>query len=151
VGVQPPSWQTAYASLASADDLTLLRRYRDEVLSRDARGKVYREQLYDNSEAALTVLTDNPELLLRGRNLVDANMGAVIQVLQGHEGYIYEPEAVLAFLESYEELAPPQLQALINVVRKEMRQSLREGKPFLGFRLGSNSSQDKNLSKPLKK
>jgi PKD repeat protein len=147
VGVSPPTWLSSYASMASADDLTMLRRYRDEVLSKDPRGKVYKDQLYANSEAALTVLTDNPELLLRARNLVDANMGAVIQILQGHEGYIYDPDEVLAFLEAYENLAPPQLKALINVVRKELRQSQLEVKPFLGFRLGSDGPQQKNNSR----
>jgi hypothetical protein len=135
VGVSPPSWLSSYASMASADDLTILRQYRDEVLSKDPRGKVYKEQLYANSDEALTVLMDNPELLAQARNLINANMGAVVQVLQGHEGYIYDPEEVLAFLQSFEEQSPPQLKALINVVQKEMRHSQRQNETFLGFRL----------------
>jgi hypothetical protein len=138
VGVTPPLvWFAAYSSMASSEDLTLMRRYRDEVLSKDPRGKVYKDQLYDNSDAALTVLMDNPELLAQARNLINANMGAVVQVLQGHEGTIYDPNEVLIFLQSFEEYAPPQLKALINVVQKEMRQSQQKDKTFLGFRLGA--------------
>jgi hypothetical protein len=138
VGV-PPSliWFAAYSSMASSEDLALLRQYRDEVLSNDPRGKVYKDQLYDNSDAALTVLMDNPELLAQARNLINANMGAVVQVLQGHEGTVYDPEEVLAFLQSFEEQSPPQLKALINVVQKEMRHSQRQNETFLGFRLGA--------------
>jgi hypothetical protein len=137
VGVSPPSWLSSYASMASADDLTILRQYRDEVLSKDPHGKVYKERLYANSDAALTVLMDNPELLGRAKKLIEDNLGAVIQVLQGHEGYIYDPEEVLAFLQSFEEQSPPQLKALINVVQKEMRRSQRQNESFLGFRLGA--------------
>ena len=133
----PLGWQMAYSSMADKDALGLLRQYRDEVLSQDPRGKFYKDRLYENSEAALTVLIDNPELLAQARNVIDVNMGAVIQVLQGHEGTIYDPEAVLDFLQSFEEYAPPQLKALINVVQKEMRQSQQQDEAFLGFRLGA--------------
>jgi hypothetical protein len=128
-------WTRAYASLARADDLSLLRQYRDKVLSKDPWGKVYKAQLYQNSGAALTVLWDHPELLLQAKNLIAANMGAMNQVLQGHEGVIYDTKAVLAFLQSFGKKSPPKLQALINQVQKDLRQSQRGGKPFLGFRL----------------
>jgi hypothetical protein len=128
-------WTRAYARLVSADDLSLLRRYRDKVLSKDPRGQVYEAQLYQNAGAALTVLLVHPELLLRANNLIDANMGAVIQVLQGHQGTIYDTKAVLAFLQAFGKKSPPHLQALINAVQKDLLQSQRGGKPFLGFRL----------------
>jgi len=128
-------WTRAYANLVKADDLGLLRQYRDKVLSKDPRGQVYKAQLYQNSGAALTVLMDHPELLLQAKNLIDANMGAVIQTLQGHRGTIYDSEAVLAFLQSFGEKSPPPLQAAVKGMQKELRQSHRQRKSFLGFRL----------------
>jgi len=129
------AWNLAYSAMVNPNDLDLLRQYRDEVMSHNASGKRYRTMLYDNSEAALRALLQNPEMLVTLRKLFLANKGAVRQVLQGQVGVINDPEAVNAFLKTLGEKSPPGLRALSDTIRKEMRQKQNQGQPFLGFRL----------------
>jgi len=145
VGIPAP-WGQVYAKMVSGENLTLLRQYRDEVLNRSDQGKNFITQVYDNSGAAFNVLLGHPELLAKARSLIQTNQGAVIRVLQGREGIIYNPEEVLAFLQPFGEKAPPRLRALINVLQKEMCKSQREGKPFLGFKLHYRAQPDKRDS-----
>jgi hypothetical protein len=145
VGIPAP-WGQVYAKTVSGENLTLLRQYRDEVLNRSDQGKNFVTQVYDNSAAAFNVMLGHPELLAKARNLIQANQGAVIRVLQGREGIIYNPEEALSFLQSFGEKAPPRLRALVNVLQKEMRESQREGKPFLGFKLLYRAQPDKRAS-----
>ena len=134
--VQEKGWGLVYDELfESTSDLDALREYRDEILSQKVRGKRFRKLLYKNSEKALEVLLDNPELIPQARDLIEANMDAVIDVLNGDVGVIYNTDEIIAFLNAFAAKSPPRLKALANLVKRGMLRNKRKGKLFLGFRL----------------
>jgi PKD repeat protein len=129
-------WEGAYDTLfRHPSDLTLLRQYRDEFLSKTAKGKLYTRLLYNRSEKALQVLLQNPELLMEAKHLIEANKGAVSEVIGGEEGVIYNTDEIISFLDAYASEASPALKALANMIRWKMVTSEKQGEPFLGFRL----------------
>ena len=134
--VQEVGWGLAYDALfESTSDLDTLREYRDEILSKKARGRRFRKLLYKNSEDALDVLLDNPELISQARHLIEANKDAVIDALNGKKGVIHNTDEIIAFLKEFGKKSPPRLKALAKLVRKVMLRKKRKGKLFLGFRL----------------
>jgi hypothetical protein len=129
-------WGKAYdAMLDSSSDLDMLREYRDEILSKKARGRLYKKLLYKNSEDALEVLLDNPELIAQARDLIEANKDAIFDVLNGDVGVIYNTDEIIAFLKAFGKKSPRRLKALTKLVKKGMLRKKRKGKLFLGFRL----------------
>jgi DNA-binding beta-propeller fold protein YncE len=129
-------WQAVYNTLfASPSDLELLREYRDEVLSKKARGRRFKKLLYKNSEEALAVLLDNPEMMDKMQALIYTNIEAVQDVTIGLKGTIYNTGEIADFLEAYAQKAPPRLRFLVKVVKRQMLRKQREGKLFFGFRL----------------
>jgi hypothetical protein len=129
-------WGKAYAAmLDSASDLDMLREYRDEILSRKARGRLYKRLLYNNSEDALEVLLNNPELISKARELIEANRDAVFDVLNGKKGVIHNTDEIIAFLKAFGKKSPRRLKALTKLVKKGMLRKKRKGRLFLGFKL----------------
>jgi hypothetical protein len=129
-------WETAYRHLFDvSSDLALLREYRDEVLSKKARGRRYKKLLYKNSEAALAVLLDNPELMDQLKALIYANKEAVEDVTLGYRGTIYNTKEIAAFLDAYAKKAPPRLRFLAKLVKRQMLKKQKNGRLFFGFRL----------------
>ena len=132
----PEGWEPAYDTLfRHPSDLTLLRQYRDEFLSKTTKGKLYTKLLYNCSEKALQVLLRNPELLMEAKHLIEANKDAVSEVLNGNEGVIYNTDEIVSFLKAYAKKSPPDLKLLAITVEKEMLRQQRQGEKFLGFRL----------------
>lgn len=132
----PCLWETAYSTLFdSLSELELLRQYRDEILSKTTKGEMYKTLLYMNSEEALEVLLDNPELMLEAKYLIEANKDAVSEVLNGNEGVIYNTDEIVSFLDTYAKNSPPALKTLAYMVKMNMSKKQKEGKLFLGFRL----------------
>jgi|LGVE01.1.fsa_nt_gb hypothetical protein len=131
-----PVWQTAYNTLLdSPSDLELLRQYRDEILSKTTKGKMYKNLLYMNSEEALEGIFDNPALMLKAKWLIEVNKDAVSEVLSGNKGVIYNTNEIISFLDAYAKESPPVLKTLANMVKREMLRKQRQGKLFLGFEL----------------
>jgi hypothetical protein len=131
-----PSWPQVYIRIFdNPSDLELLREYRDRILSKKARGRRYKKLLYKNSEEALAVLLNNPELIDQAKDLIYANIFAVEDVLHGHEGIIYNTEEIAAFLNAYAKKAPPKLKILAKVVKRQILKRQRKNKLFFGFRL----------------
>ena len=129
-------WETAYNTLFdSRSDLELLRQYRDEILSKTTKGKMYKTLLYMSSEEALEVLLDNPELILEAKNLIEANKNAVSEVLNGNEGVLYNTDEIISFLDAYADKSPPALKILANMMKSDMLRKQSYGKLFLGFEL----------------
>ena len=112
-----------------------MRVYRDEILKKSFRGRLYTKLLYRSSEKALKVLIDNPELMLAARNLIETNEDAVFEVLNGNEGVVYNTDEIIAFLNLYARKSPPALKALAKSVKKGMLRKKRRGRLFFGFRL----------------
>jgi Zn-dependent metalloprotease len=129
-------WETAYTTLfATPSDLGLIRRYRDEFLTKTRKGRLYTTSLYKRSEVALEVLVANPELMLQAKDLIKANRDAVSEVLNGNEGVIYNTDEIVSFLNAYAEKSPMALKILAYVVKWEMLIKRRRGETFLGFGL----------------
>lgn len=142
----PPSWRVAYGVLfGDLSDLALLRHYRDEFLTKTKKGKLYTGFLYKNSEDALKVLLNNPQLMLQAKELIDANKDAVSEVLNGNTGFIYNTDEILSFLRAFAKKAPLSLKVLAYLVRREMLKkrmvrrgvwkNRNKGNLFFGFRL----------------
>jgi hypothetical protein len=130
------TWASAYnVMFDTQSDLTLLREYRDQFLMKSTKGKLYTNLLYQSSEEALRVLLNHPTLMRQANKLIRANKGAVENVLNGSEGVIRNPDAVMSFLKAYGRKSPPALRLLTKEVIREMRKQQRRGRPFLGFRV----------------
>jgi hypothetical protein len=123
------------AMFSSPSDLELFRQYRDEFLKRTTRGKLYVDLLYENSEQALKVFEENPELTLKARTLIEANVEAVSQSLNGVRGEISSTEEIASFLKEFGEKSPATLKVLCNTIRRDMLKKHKQGKPFLGFKM----------------
>ena len=130
------AWGTVYKNIFdSSSDRELFRQYRDEVLSKTTRGRKYKNLLYKNSEKALAVLLENPELMAQAKELIYANKDAVWDVTHGYQGIIYNTEEIAAFLDAYAKEAPPRLKLLAKMVKWHMLKKQRKGKLFFGFKL----------------
>lgn len=134
--VECGGWARAHTALfATPSDLGLFRRYRDEFLAKTGKGKLYTTSLYKRSEEALQVLLSNPELMSQASYLIEANRDAVSEVLNGHEGVIYDTDEIVAFLNAYAKKSPMALKVLAYVVKWDMLIKRRWGETFLGFEL----------------
>jgi outer membrane protein assembly factor BamB len=130
------TWQTAHDRLFKRpDDLFTMRQYRDVILAKSRIGKIYTKMLYRNSEKAMKVLMDNPELMREARGLIEANKDAIREVLKGNEGIVDNTDNILSFLDAYAKKSPPGLKFLIAVVKWDIRNKQRMSKPFLRLRL----------------
>ncbi len=129
-------WETAYTTLFdSSSDLELLREYRDKILSRTTKGRMYEILIYKSSDEALKVLLDNPELMLEAKYLIEANKDAVSEVLNGNEGVIYNTDEIISFLHAYARKAPPALKVLALTIKREMLKERGQDGLFFDFRL----------------
>ncbi len=132
-------WPAAYPGLFEhAGDLGLLRRYRDQVLLATPAGERHAALLYAHSAELLATLLRNPGLVDRARRLVAGHRGEVRRVLAGSEGRIAVPGELLGFLEELAAASPPATRDALVQVRSEMLEHRREGRSFLGFRLGAD-------------
>jgi hypothetical protein len=129
------TWSAAYAAMVNQEDLDMLRQYRDEVMPGTTSGRHYRTEIYNNSEAALQVLLQNPELLVTLRKLFLANRDVISEVAGGREGVIKNFGGIDKFLKKFGEKSPPALRALTDNLREEMRQQRKQRENFMGFRL----------------
>jgi hypothetical protein len=127
-------WTIGYTQLFdTSSDIDLFRQYRDEFLAGNKRGKLYTDLLYENSEQALQVLMDNPELMERAKVLLQANQAGIFEVLQGKQAIVNDPDDIVAFLGDFGRKSPPTLKVLAKMVKREMLQKFRQGRPFIGF------------------
>jgi len=129
-------WETAYdAMFDNRTDLLMFRMYRDKILSKTLKGEKHINLLYKNSEDALEILTENPELMLKAKHLVNTCKNALYEVLSGNEGVIHNTSEIISFLDLYAKKSPRSLRLLANIVKEEMLAKQKKGKPFFGFRL----------------
>ncbi len=135
----PPSpgyikWTYGYQQLfEDPTDVEFLRRFRDEFLVGNKKGKLYTDLLYENSEQALQVLLDNPDLILRAKELIEANQEGILEVLNGREAVVNNPGGIITFLDRFAAKSPATLKVLARMVKKDMLRKFRQGKPFIGF------------------
>lgn len=133
-------WFSAYKILSMGpSELLLARKFRDTVLTSTENGKFYKRVLYDNSDAALQVLLENPELVQALSNLMESNMGAVEQAVQGNNAVIYDTEAIISFLDAFAEKSPESLRKLMNMVKADLIDKQQKGEKFFRFQVVSTS------------
>ncbi|GEM_PF-571664 len=131
-----PNWEKAYANLLEdTTNLTVLRKYRDSFLAKRLDGKFYTVLLYRNSQEALMVLLDNPDLMEEAKGLIERNKGAVSSVIRGETGVISNTAEIGSFLTRFARKSPEPLKWLALAVKRALLQNKRREKPFLGFEL----------------
>ncbi|MDY6861556.1 MAG: aryl-sulfate sulfotransferase [Thermodesulfobacteriota bacterium] len=129
-------WESAYRTLfSSMADLELLRLYRDVILNKTAKGKLYTTLLYKNSKEALEVLFNNPELMLQAKHIIDLSMDGVSDILIGNECVVHNTDEIVSFMDLFAGKSPPALKNLANMIKEEMVTRRKQGKLFMGFRL----------------
>ncbi len=127
-------WEVGHSQLFdTSSEIDLFRQYRDEFLAGNKRGKLYTDLLYENSEQAIQVLMDNPELMERAKVLLQANQAGIFEVLNGNQAIVNNPDEIIAFLGDFGRKSPPTLKVLAKMVKREMLQKFRQGRPFIGF------------------
>lgn len=121
-------WPAAYGQIleksSKESDLEILRRYRDEVLSKNPVAKRYVTRLYLHSYEVLRILSANPDLAMRTRELIEQNLGGLRSVVNGGEMALENFWEVDALLRDFAKEARPGLRFLI----KQIRSDLRSGK-----------------------
>ena len=129
-------WEASYEALFDIrSDLKLFRQYRDKFLRKTKEGKLYTDLLYKSSKKALSVLIDNPELMLQAMELIAAHKEAVSEVLSNEEGVIRNSGEILNFLNAFADKSPAALKLLANMIKEEIITKRKQGKLFLGFRI----------------
>lgn len=132
----PKTWATTYSQLATDEsDIEMLRDFRDQVLLSGAEGRMLTEVLYSHSDAALTVLVNNPRLIRQANHLLVKHRGAVANVLAGEVGFISGSDEIIGFINRFSQQAPPMLQLLSAAVIDSMNKKKAEGEPFFGLYL----------------
>jgi hypothetical protein len=129
-------WGAAYSLLFDDEsDLEVLRQYRDTILAREPKGALYMGMLDKTSGESLKVLVDNPELIMEAKDIIDTNMEAVSDVLNGKEGTIHSADEIIAFLEAFAEKSPPVLRILVTRMKRNLVERRESSDPYLGFKL----------------
>ena len=126
-------WPIVYTQMLSDEEesLSLLRRFRDEVLLSHRQWNSYVNLLYKNSDELSALFLENPFLTVKAKDLINELLPRVRKSLQGEEMIISRDEAtsIELFLEEFETEASPRLK---NAIRKA-KSFLREGRSSKQF------------------
>ena len=118
-------WPTAYDEIldesSKESDLEILRRYRDEVLSKNLVARRYVMRLYLHSYEVLRILSANPDLAMRARELIELNLSGLRSVVNGEEMVLENPWEIDALMRDFGKEAGPSLRFLIKQVRRDFR------------------------------
>lgn len=130
----PRRWATAYTWAGiGADDIKLLRLYRDRVLAGSDQGQKYTATIYRHSKELLAVLLERQDLLKVAGELFVSNRANLQDVIRGRSAQISRAPEVAAFLGQLAESSPRELGMHIGALREDLVRSLGAGKEFLGF------------------
>jgi M6 family metalloprotease-like protein len=136
VGEDDGGWLGSfYSQVVNPVQLALLRKYRDSYLKNSENGQRYTKKLYENSHDALAVLIKNPELIAEARELLQENMTAIEQVMDGGQPHLKNADEIIAYLDAFEDKAPEDLRELAQMVKNDMIEQRDKNEPFLGFKL----------------
>jgi len=132
-----PVWKTAYRKVIDEEStLALLRQYRDQFLiPKTKTGERYISLLYENSDEVLRVLSENPELNARAKELIAANKEALRSILSGKRGEVKDTDSIVLFLKDFETKSTPDLRRLLETIIDDVEASRLQDKPFLGMEL----------------
>lgn len=126
-----PLWPMAYEEMwgnKKGETLSLLRRFRDEVLANNEMGRDYIFMLYNNSLEILILLFQNPSLTKETKKAIDELLPGIQSILNGVEMILSKKQLadIESLLTKFESKATPSLKTAIKKVRRDMR----EGKVF---------------------
>jgi len=134
-------WSMAYDKMwgnRRGETLSLLRRFRDEVLANSEMGKEYISMLYKNSLEMLILLFQNPSLIDETKEAIDELLPGIQSILSGGEMVISKKQLsrIESLLIRFETIATPRLKSAI----KKMKRDIKEGEIFgeIGIEIGSN-------------
>ena len=117
-------WGTAYDEIldesSKGSDLEILRRYRDEVLSKNPVARRYVMRLYLHSYEVLRILSANPDLAMRARELIEQNLGGLHSVVNGGEMALENFWEIDALMRDFAKETDPGLRFLIKQVRRDL-------------------------------
>jgi hypothetical protein len=108
---------------AALSALPLSRRFRDDVLSGSPRGKRYTELYYKFSSETVSIVTLNPLLILRSREMLQRYMPVVRSMVSGEPVTISQGdlEEIDSFLRSFAAHGSPELQETIKGLCEDLR------------------------------
>jgi hypothetical protein len=112
----------------------MFRQFRDTVLVDYPLGEEATAWLYAESEAALKLIQNDPQLLVRAALVVNRTKGAIAEVLAGEIGVIEDTDLVIGFLADVERKADGSLRQLAAGAKAMIRAHSRTGKPLAGLR-----------------
>ena len=118
------------------ENLTVLRSFRDDVLSKSELGQAYVSLLYNNSIEIAFLILRKPALRIQTRDVLNAT----VKELQGQAGNdeICMSQSTIddfaALLDSFESSASPRLKASIEIVKEDIANGVINSQ--LGFTIG---------------
>lgn len=106
-----------------AGSLYDIRRFRDEVFARTARGREYTRLYYEHSAETVTILESNPWLLMRAARLLDRHAPAIRSVVDDGRTTVTDADLgdLDALLADIAASGSPGLRAAVAGVRRDLR------------------------------
>lgn len=123
----PPGGCAATAAVAGTpqetDTLTLLYRFRDEVLARTPRGKRYIEQFYQFSPEAVSLLSFDPALLVQTQRKLERYKPVIQALVDVGEVKVRRSdlEQIDELLQAFAINASPSFRAVLDRLRRDLR------------------------------
>jgi len=119
-------WTNVYNVILRDEEegaLSLLRRYRDEVLVPHPAGKKYVELLYKHSVEIAAIFMENPSLMTGAGKLINGLLPAITKTLEGIKLKLSREEIanIESLLNRFEAEASPGLKLTIRKVRMDLR------------------------------
>jgi hypothetical protein len=118
------------------ENLTVLRSFRDEVLSKSELGQAYVSLLYNNSIEIAFLLLRRPALRVQTREVLNA-VTIELNEQSGNNEICISQSTIDDFeslLNSFESSASPRLKAAIEIVKEDIANGVINGQ--LGFTIG---------------
>lgn len=132
-------WSLSYQMMwgkTKYENLTVLRSFRDEVLSKSELGQAYVSLLYNNSIEIAFLILRKPALRTQTRNVLNATVKE-LQGQTGNDEICISQNTIddfAALLNSFEASASPRLKAAIEIVQEDIATGAINGQ--VGFTIG---------------
>jgi len=132
-----PLWPMAYDKMWGAKkgkNLSLLRKFRDDVLVNSDMGRDYIFMIYNNSLEILLLLLQNPPLTKETSRVIDGLLPGIHSLLDGGGMKLSGKQMadVESLLLAFEAKAGPGLKTFIEKVKND----IRKGEPFRQLHIG---------------
>ena len=125
----PSGWEPVYKKMwgeKKGEKLSLLRRFRDEMLANSEVGRNYVSMLYNNSSEVLTLFIFNPSLIEATKVLIEELLPGIQSALDSGKMILSKRQlaGIESLLAKFETKASPELKMVI----KNLGKDVREGK-----------------------